>query len=59
MLGDDYLVSPVVEKGAVTKTLRLPQGKWRYEPDGVIYEGGQEITVSAPLEVLPYFKKID
>jgi len=58
MLGDDYLVAPVVEKGAVTKTLRLPKGKWRYEPDGVIYDGEQEITVSAPLEVLPYFKKI-
>ncbi len=54
MLGDDVLVAPVVEKGAVTRTLRLPRGTWSDEA-GNVYEGGREITVDAPLDYLPYF----
>ena len=56
MLGDDVLVAPVVEKGAVTKTLRLPEGEWM-DDMGVIHMGGGEVTVSAPLDRLPYFIK--
>ncbi len=56
MLGSDILVAPVVIKGDREKTVRLPEGKWEYI-DGSIYEGGREITVPAPLEVLPVFKK--
>ena len=57
MLGDKYLVAPVIEKGKVTRTLRLPDGfSWKYV-DGNIYEGGKTVTVDAPLCVLPYFEK--
>ena len=55
MLGDRYLVAPVVTQGAVTRTLRLPAGNWKYL-DGTVYGGG-EVTVAAPIEVLPYFEK--
>ena len=56
MLGDRYLVAPVVQKGAVTRTLTLPEGRWK-AADGTLYEGGR-VTVDAPLEALPYFERI-
>ena len=55
MLGDDVLVAPVVEEGARTRTLRLPDGQWEYV-DKTVYTGGV-VQVSAPLDVLPYFVK--
>ena len=57
MLGDKYLVAPVLEKGVFQRTVRLPQGKWEYI-DGEIFDGGKEVTVDAPLDTLPYFKKV-
>ena len=56
MLGNDILVAPVTEKGETKKTVLLPQGKWMYLGE-TEYEGGAEVTVDAPLEVLPYFIK--
>lgn len=58
MLGDRYLVAPVLTKGAVTRAVRLPVGsRWRYV-DGTVYEGGTSVEVDAPLAVLPYFEKV-
>jgi alpha-glucosidase (family GH31 glycosyl hydrolase) len=57
MLGDKYLVAPVLEKGVYQRTVKLPQGKWEYI-DGEIFDGGKEVTVDAPLDTLPYFKKV-
>lgn len=57
LLGSDILVCPVITKGAVSRIVVLPKGKWRY-CDGTEYEGGKEIEVPAPLSVLPYFEKI-
>lgn len=59
MLGEKYLVAPVVKKGVRTVTLTLPKGsQWRYVPDGTTYAGGEEVTVAADVAVLPYFEKI-
>lgn len=55
LLGDDLLVAPVVEAGATTRTLVLPEGTWVDWFDGTVHEGGGEITVDAPLEKLPLF----
>ncbi len=57
MLGSDILVAPVLVKGARTRDVILPKGRWLAD-DGVEYEGGQTITVDAPLERLPYFTKM-
>lgn len=54
MLGSDVLAAPVLEKGARTRQVCLPRGTWRYA-DGTVFEGGQTVTVDAPLHVLPYF----
>jgi alpha-glucosidase (family GH31 glycosyl hydrolase) len=55
MLGDDVLVAPVVENGARTRKVRLPDGEWEYV-DGTVYHGG-ETEVPAPMDVLPCFVK--
>ncbi len=56
MFGDKLLVAPVLEEDAREKTLYLPAGKWRAK--GKVYEGGQWITVEAPLEYIPVFEKM-
>ncbi len=57
MLGSDMLVAPVISEGGITRDVKLPIGKWKY-CDGAIYDGGKTVTVSAPIDVLPYFEKI-
>ena len=59
IFGKNTLVAPVLEKGHITKTVRLPKGfNWEYI-DGSIYHGGETVTVSAPISVLPVFTKIE
>ena len=56
MLGNDVVVAPVVQKGATTRDLYLPAGKWRDLESGKVLEGGAWLRGHpAPLEVLPVF----
>lgn len=57
MLGERVLAAPVLEKGQTKRRVLLPEGKWKYMPDGRIYEGGT-VVVDAPVTVLPYFEKL-
>jgi alpha-glucosidase len=54
MMGEDLLVAPVLEKGAKSRRVVIPQGSWRGD-DGEQYVGPTVVEVSAPLERLPYF----
>lgn len=58
MFGDDMLVAPVVKQGETEKRVVLPDGRWK-DPDGKIFEGGQTIMYPAPIEVIPYFERVD
>lgn len=54
MFGPDLLVAPVMEEGARTRKIYLPEGtRWvdAYTQD--IYDGGQTVEVEAPLEIIP------
>lgn len=57
LMGDDLLVAPIVEKGAKSRKVILPPGRWKAD-DGQIYEGSASITISAPIDRLPYFEKL-
>ena len=57
VLGNDIIVAPVVKKGARSRKVVLPKGKWLDEK-GNKYNGGKTIEISVPLERLPYFKRI-
>lgn len=58
MLGDRYLVAPIVKEGVETLTIRLPKGNWKYVPDGSVVEGGSNVTVKADRFTLPYFERL-
>ncbi len=54
MFGPDLLVAPVMEAGATTRTIYLPKGaSWTDANTKQAYEGGQTVTVPAPLDVIP------
>ena len=57
MMGDGILVAPVVEKGATTRKVVLPPGKWKAD-DGQTYVGPATVEVVAPISRLPYFEKM-
>ena len=57
-LGNALLCAPVVEKGAVKRKVWLPRGEVYYDiHTGSRYEGGQEISLDAPLERLPLLQR--
>ena len=54
MFGPKLLVAPVMEAGAKERTIYLPKGaRWKDAYTGREYEGGQTVTVPAPLEIIP------
>ncbi|SFT65334.1 alpha-D-xyloside xylohydrolase [Actinopolyspora lacussalsi subsp. righensis] len=58
LLGPDVLVAPVTEYGARERSVRLPRGdRWVGAWDGRTFDGGTTITVGAPLETVPVFRK--
>lgn len=58
MFGPDILVAPVIQEDSYERKLYLPSGAvWTYAWNGAVYEGGQWITVEAPLEEIPLFYK--
>ena len=58
LFGSDILVAPVLNAGDRTKDVYLPAGiKWVEVETGKVYEGGQTVTVDAPLETIPLFVK--
>ena len=58
MFGPDILVAPVMEEKVVERSVYLPAGaSWTDAYTGKVYEGGQRVTVPAPLDVIPVFFK--
>ncbi len=52
--GPDFLVAPVMEEGVRERSVYLPKGcKWTDAYTKKVYEGGQEVVVSAPLDIIP------
>lgn len=56
MVGKNLLVAPVLEKGALKRTVTLPKGKWKY--NGKTYGGGKTIEVAVKLSDIPIFQRI-
>lgn len=60
MLGPDLLVSPVMESGAKEREVYLPAGsEWTDAYTKKVYEGGQRVTVPAPLDIIPVMIRDD
>lgn len=60
MFGPDLLVAPVMEAGAAQRRVYLPAGcRWTDANTKAVYEGGQEVTVPAPIDIIPVFVRED
>ena len=56
MFGPDLLAAPVLDEGARGRSVYLPTGvNWVDAWNGVVYEGGAWVEVSAPLDRVPAF----
>jgi len=55
LLGDRILVAPVLEQGAVRRSILFPPGTWVGD-DGSVVTGPCELEVEAPLERLPWYR---
>ncbi|KGX94001.1 alpha-glucosidase [Pontibacillus halophilus JSM 076056 = DSM 19796] len=60
MFGDSMMVAPIVEEGANSKEVYLPEGQqWIDYWTGEVHDGGQTITKEADLSTLPLYVKQD
>ncbi|MCR5249612.1 MAG: family 31 glucosidase [Lachnospiraceae bacterium] len=57
MFGPDYLVAPVFTLGAREREVYLPAGRWENIFTKETVEGGRRLTVVAPVEYIPVFRK--
>ncbi|MGQ7870944.1 glycoside hydrolase family 31 protein [Sunxiuqinia sp. sy24] len=57
MLGEKILVAPVLEKGAHSRKVVLPSGKWQ-TPSGKIVKGGKSMEFKVELNDLLYFEQV-
>ena len=55
VMGDFLMVAPQVEKGKPSREVAIPPGVWRAD-DGLVVVGPSRITVSTPIDRLPYFE---
>ena len=53
-MGDFLIVAPQIEKGADSREVRLPAGRWLAD-DGEVFTGPARITIKTPLSRLPHF----
>jgi alpha-glucosidase (family GH31 glycosyl hydrolase) len=61
LFGDDYLVAPVIEQGATSRDVYLPEGEWvdYWNPDADAISGPTTVTVDVPLYKTPIFLRAD
>lgn len=57
--GRALLVAPVLQPGAAERRLYLPDGEWVDFWDGRPVAGGQWLTVAAPLDRIPVYRRLD
>lgn len=57
MLGPSLLAAPVLERGARSRSVYLPEGTWIALDDDARFAGPRRIDVTAPLERIPLFAR--
>ncbi len=55
MLGEDLLVTPVIEEGAAGRVVRFPPGRWLHALSPMAFEGPGEFSVPIGLVDAPLF----
>ena len=58
MFGPDIMVAPVIEAGAISRAIYLPEGSiWKDALTGETFEGGQTIDYVVSIENIPLFTR--
>jgi alpha-D-xyloside xylohydrolase len=58
MFGNKLLVAPIMYENSYKRTVYLPKGEtWISVFDKKIFDGGQVITVDAPIDIIPVFTR--
>jgi len=57
LLGDNLIVAPVLVKGATSRKVALPEGKWKCF-NGQIFKGPKTVEIKVGLDDLAYFEKM-
>ena len=58
MFGPDLLVAPILFEGQRARDVYLPSGeRWISHGSGEVFDGGQTVNESAPLDHLPVFER--
>ena len=56
MFGPSILVAPILYEDQNERDVYLPSGnKWTLLMNGEVYEGGQKLHVTAPIDEIPVF----
>ncbi|MBN2549421.1 MAG: hypothetical protein JXB15_09705 [Anaerolineales bacterium] len=53
LLGDALLIAPIMDEGALSRSLRLPAGSWYEMSSDRLHEGHKSIDLQAPLAEIP------
>ncbi len=57
MFGSDYLIAPILHLNEWKRDVYLPAGKWMLTSTGEVFEGGCIVSVDAPIDYMPVFKR--
>lgn len=55
LLGNQIIVSPILEENTRSRSVFLPRGQWYHFWDHQCFDGEQTIEIKAPLEQIPVF----
>ncbi len=58
MFGAKYLVAPVLRLNQFCREVYLPAGSWKLTSNGEVFQGGQTVTVDAPIDYMPVFERM-
>ena len=54
----DLLVAPILAPSVRSRTVYLPEGRWKNLHDGSGVDGGRTVECAAPLERIPVFERV-
>ena len=57
MFGPKYLAAPIFHLNQFRREVYLPAGQWKLTSNGQVFQGGQTVTVDAPIEYMPVFER--
>ena len=57
LVGKSLMCAPVIEQGALDRSVYLPKGEWYDVNTGKKIKGGKSIVANAPIDTLPLYAK--